>query len=67
MDKMEAAKALMKKFKQYYDEETDTLKPDAPEEAKKAYSRFTELLSTITIKDRNPGYLPESEAKKNRK
>ena len=55
-DQLKIAKSLMKKFKDYYDEETDSLRPDAPEEAKKAFERFNYIMDNMDIEIPNPGY-----------
>lgn len=59
MDKMKAAKKLMKIVKPYYDEETGKLQSDAPEKVKEAYRQLDMLMDEI-MKDpalfENPGY-----------
>ena len=47
MDKMKAAKALMKIVKPYYDDKTGKLNGDAPEKVKEAYNRLDELMNEI--------------------
>ena len=46
-EKMAVAKKLMKKFKPFFDEKKNELKPDAPETAKKAFAQFTELFDEL--------------------
>ncbi len=64
---MEVAKKLMKKFKPYFDEKKNELTSDAPEDAKKAFRQFTELLDDM-MEDKDlftnaPYFTSEDQAK----
>ena len=54
----------MKVFKPYYDDKTNKLRKDAPEEAKEAYRKFQQLLNDFDPLEEMqlPPDVPEDEA-----
>ena len=66
MDKKKLLYKYMRTFKPYFDNKTNSLRKDAPPEAREAYQKFQVLLEDFDPADdyQFPPNLPEEEARK---